>query len=92
MNQIRAKMSLNDYSAMHKRVVRKYLRLNICEACGFKGFTHLSNKSGRYIEDYLWDWQELCPQCHLDYDELFLNRTTRKYKKRGLKELVELIT
>lgn len=42
-----------------------------CEKCGSKKNMQWSNKSGKYLKEFI-DWQSLCAKCHQRYDfELF---------------------
>jgi hypothetical protein len=68
-------------SAAHDWINRHYPRTGVCESCGVEGKTHYAftkhpERHTRNRDDY----RELCPKCHLIYDE---ETTQRAAKMRG---------
>lgn len=61
------KGTLNEYRSLHKRINKKFGKLDKCEDCGKNGLTgkqiHWANISGNYEEERK-DWKRLCVKCH----------------------------
>jgi hypothetical protein len=74
--------------AIHKWVSRRLPKSDVCEHCGHKGYTEMSNKSGNYLRD-LSDWQWLCRKCHFKYDNKG-NVFTMRGKKMSNKSRVKI--
>mgnify|MGYP000256379914 CR=1 FL=1 len=59
--------ALLEYKSVHNWIKVRMKKNKRCEHCFREGFTHYSNKTGKYLRD-VRDWQELCPKCHYKYD------------------------
>ncbi len=55
------------YGGLHKWLLRRKIKTNICEHCGDSKKTQWANKDGQYKRE-LSDYIELCSSCHKYYD------------------------
>lgn len=61
----------SSYVMIHRWVRTKYGKATKCETCGTEKNVQWSNKNHLYNKKRE-EWQQLCSQCHKNYDKEFL--------------------
>jgi hypothetical protein len=54
-------------NALHRWVIRRFPKPELCQICNSKKSHDLANISGKYLRD-LKDWWWLCRSCHMNSD------------------------
>lgn len=58
-----------DYSTFHGYLSRHYPKTGVCEECGSEAATQHALIHGRAHSRNREDYRELCPRCHVRYDQ-----------------------
>jgi hypothetical protein len=57
------------YSALHHYLIKHFPKVGVCENCGQQSDTQYALLKGRSYSRSREDYWELCPTCHMRYDQ-----------------------